>query len=353
MFHKYLSTSRIFVVLTIFMFLFLGYFPFHWEIPSNFRLSTEEKFVSYEVKRLFNANKIFDNSNVEFSDSELTLSKPGIAYLPIQPNWMQEVKSDSYLIVGLSIQTSILQQFGPARIFTISRDLVHRNITVAQKGSDLVLRLRTIATDLNGTPDHVIKNVFITSEKINILIKISNRNLNIFVNGAKRLTTKLPQDALSNWDIDYKLALGNELTFNRPWVGKIYKAAISTTTRSIDYISNSKLHTPNIYTPTDKKQISLSIFDHPGNVYNRLYDYVINFFSFFMFGGLLRFFFDKKISYKHLITVCVFLSLSIEIGQLFLETRNTAIHDFVLNSAGGIGGIIFSSWVFFAGANKN
>ena len=48
MFHKYLSTSRIFVVLTTFMFLFLGYFPFHWETPSNFKLSIDQRLVTYD-----------------------------------------------------------------------------------------------------------------------------------------------------------------------------------------------------------------------------------------------------------------------------------------------------------------
>lgn len=351
MFRQYLSTSHFFLVLTIFMFLILGYYPFHWEIPYNFKLSTDKRFVTYDAKRLFG----IDNTNVEYSDTELNLSKPGIAYLPIPPGWIQEVISDSSLILELSIQTSLLQQFGPARIFTISKDPKYRNITVAQGGSDLILRLRTIDSGLNGLPQYVVKNVFINSNKLSFLIKITNRELEIFVNGVKRLTTNLPQDALSNWNTDYKLALGNELTFDRPWIGKIYKAAISTNTRSIDYIKNNTLQIPHTYTVTHNtsKQIYLSIFGYAGSVYNRLYDYVINFFGFFMFGILLRFLSNKKVSYKHLIAVCVFLSLSIEIGQLFL-TRNTSIHDFVLNSAGGLCGILFTRFMdTIAGVNKN
>ena len=327
-------------MLIIFIFLFLGYFPFDWETPSNFKLSINKKLVEYEVKRTY------QNSNTYISNSALTLSKPGIAYLPIQQSWVQEVKNDSYLILKLSIQTDLLQQIDRAAIFTISQDSKHRNITVAQKGADLVLRLRTIDTNLNGLPPYVIKNIFTNTKRMNILIKITNRKLEILINGVMKLASKLPKSALSNWDTSNILVLGNELTFKQPWIGVIYKAAISTNTHSIEFIRNNTLLIPPEYTYIDKgKLILLSIFDHRGTLSNRIYDYVINFFGFFLLGVLLRFLIDKNISNMSLIAVCVFLSLSIEIGQLFLDSRKTSIHDFVLNSAGGIVGVLFISWV--------
>lgn len=334
-------------MLIIFIFLFLGYFPFDWETPSNFKLSINKKLVEYDVKRTY------QNSNTYISNSALTLSKPGIAYLPIQQSWVQEMKNESYLILELLIQTGLLQQIDRAAIFTISQDSKHRNITVAQKGADLVLRLRTIDTNLNGLPPYVIKNIFTNTKRMNILIKIINRKLEILINGEMKLTSKLSKSALSNWDTSNTLVLGNELTFKQPWIGVIYKAAISTNTQSIEFIRNNTLLIPPKYTYIDKgKFILLSIFDHRGRLSNRIYDYVINFFGFFLLGILLRFLIDKNISNMPLIAVCVFLSLSIEIGQLFLDSRKTSIHDFVLNSAGGIVGILLTSWVIMRSLKK-
>jgi VanZ family protein len=341
-----MPTKHIFVVLGIITFLALGYYPFHWEIPSNFKLHTDEKLIRYDAKSLSDNTTVFGNTNAELLGTTLKLSKSGIAYLLTSPSWMREAISNSFLKIELSIQTDISKQFGPARIFTISKDAKYRNITVAQQGDDLVLRLR-VGSNLNGTPAFVIKNVFMSPEKIDILIKISNRDLEILVNGLNRLATKIPHDALSNWDTDYKLALGNELTFDRPWLGKIYKAVISTNTQSIDYIKNNLLQVPEIYSVTHykEKNVRLVIFDNTGSVYDWLPDYAINFLGFFMLGIFLRFLTNKNISYITLITVCVLLSLGIEVGQLFLETRSTAIHDFVLNSAGGVCGVLFGTWL--------
>ena len=150
-----MPTNHIFVVLGIITFLALGYYPFHWEIPSNFKLHTDEKLIKYDVKSLSDNTTVFGNTNAELLGTTLKLSKSGIAYLLTSPSWMREAISNSFLKIELSIQTDISKQFGPARIFTISKDAKYRNITVAQQGDDLVLRLR-VGSNLNGMPGYVI-----------------------------------------------------------------------------------------------------------------------------------------------------------------------------------------------------
>ena len=112
------------------------------------------------------------------------------------------------------------------------------------------------------------------------MIKIINSKLEILVNGVKRYFTILPDVALSNWDTDYKLGLGNELTFDRPWIGKIFKAAILTNMQAIDYVEYNSLKTPNTYSNPIKRKISLSKFNFIGNRYSQIQDTLINFFVF-------------------------------------------------------------------------
>ena len=47
----------------------------------------------------------------------------------------------------------------------------------------------------------------------------------IFVNG-NRTVEQTRAESLSNWDNSFRLALGNELTSDRPWLGTYYLVAI-------------------------------------------------------------------------------------------------------------------------------
>jgi len=41
-----------------------------------------------------------------------------------------------------------------------------------------------------------------------------------------RIVTGRIADDLSNWDASHRLALGNELTGDRPWLGNLYYVAV-------------------------------------------------------------------------------------------------------------------------------
>lgn len=63
--------------------------------------------------------------------------------------------------VFLDVTTSSLDQDGPARILTISADLWTRNLTVAQDGADLVVRVRSTFAGTNGSsPELAVSGAF-------------------------------------------------------------------------------------------------------------------------------------------------------------------------------------------------
>jgi VanZ family protein len=140
---------------------------------------------------------------------------------------LNKILSGEGLSIELSVASQNDNQSGPARIITYSADPMQRNFTVGQEKNGLVVRLRTINTDNNGLYPHIeLPGVFASKEIQHIVITYDFKGLSIFVNGTLRLRQQAPFGSLDNWDPSYYLIFGNEATGNRPWVGRLYYAAI-------------------------------------------------------------------------------------------------------------------------------
>ena len=118
-------------------------------------------------------------------------------------------------------------QDGPARILSYSIDPFMRNFTLAQSKDNLVMRLRTEITDLNGERPHIeISGIFESNKVYHIIINYNFVRECVFINGKKRKCDALIKGNFSNWDSSFKLVIGNEATGDRPWLGEIYYVAI-------------------------------------------------------------------------------------------------------------------------------
>ncbi len=131
------------------------------------------------------------------------------------------------LTIEVWIKTSDLMQSGPGRIISYSIDNHHRNFTLGQSKDNLVFRLRTEQTDLNGVfPHMVVPHIFETLDKIHIVVTYDFERQCIFINGKNFTCDDVPKGTFSNWDSACKLVAGNEVNGERPWIGMIYYAAI-------------------------------------------------------------------------------------------------------------------------------
>ena len=118
-------------------------------------------------------------------------------------------------------------QRGPARIVSYSLDPNYRNFTLGQEGSDLIMRLRTENTSLNGTePSLIVEDVFKYHKPIHIVVSYNFYEQSVFVDGIIRTTSIIPGGNFKNWGPEYPLILGNEATGDRPWLGEISYLAI-------------------------------------------------------------------------------------------------------------------------------
>lgn len=90
------------------------------------------------------------------------------------------------LTLKLACRAASVHQDGPARIISVSTDPYHRNLTIGQEGSALVVRLRTPMTGPNGREPELVKpHVFDRDVDRTILITYDGATLAAYVDGAR------------------------------------------------------------------------------------------------------------------------------------------------------------------------
>ena len=293
------------------LYLAVGYDPFQWQLPVQ----------------------IFDNGAAYSESGVLQLLRAGIVRSKAAPPWMEHAIAASSLTVTLEIKPAHPRQFGPARILTLSSDPYSRNLTVAQEGEDLVVRLRTPSTDLNGLPAYRLAGALATPGWHGIEIRIIPQRLVVSLNGAEALSAPLPENALADWAPSYRLALGNELTEDRPWLGEIRVASVSAGGQPpIDYSRPGALELPRHLAVT-QAHIIANPFDSQSYSINR--DFVLNLLGFIPLGALFVCLRGGRYGLAIATAACASLSLGIELGQLFLAGRVTETADLLLNILGG------------------
>lgn len=124
------------------------------------------------------------------------------------------------------IHTQDAAQTGPGRIATLSAGLNARNMTLEQDAGDYEGRVRTTTTSTNGVPELSAANtVDDTALQHVVFTRDAAGNETLYVDGAVRATGTASGD-FSTWASNYKFAVGNELSQNRPWLGEFQLVAV-------------------------------------------------------------------------------------------------------------------------------
>ena len=118
-------------------------------------------------------------------------------------------------------------QDGPSRIVTLSANTSVRNFTLGQENNAYDIRLRTTSTSPNGTPSLRTPNGALTTQLTHVVYTRSHSSgvTRAYINGVLVKTGNAPS-SFSNWDQSFRLALANELTLNRTWLGELHLVAI-------------------------------------------------------------------------------------------------------------------------------
>ena len=260
---------------------------------------------------------------------------PGIAIAEPPHDWLEAAQATETFGLSLTLRPLSAAQSGPARILTISRDAHMRNLTLGQEDDDLVLRLRTGETDLNGlragAPFARVRDVLRSAGWLRIDLQIRPGELTLAVDGQPALSAALPPAVVRTWHPSFGLALGNELTCERPWLGEIRAAVVRVPGRARDYADAGAAHAP---------AACWAMSYPPALVPFRLFllqDVVRNTLMYAPLGLLLGL---VMRAHGHAalflgLLVIVGVSASFEAAQLFLASRFSAIDDLICNTIGG------------------
>jgi VanZ like family len=285
--------------------------PFDWEIPTQVP------------------------NRAERAPDGWRFAAPGIVVAEPPHDWLETAMAAETLGLSLVIRPLSAAQSGPARILTMSRDSHVRNLTLAQEEDDLVLRLRTENTDLNGMlagePVARLEDALRGGGWLSIDLQIRPRQLTIALDGRPALSAALPPAVVRTWHPSFSLALGNEMTCDRPWLGEIRAAVVTVPDRVRNYADAGAMHAPAAcwslsYPPA---LVPFRLFLPEDAIWNTLMYAPLGLLlglivrssrSSALFGGLL---------------VIFAVSATFEIAQLFVASRFSSVDDTIYNTIGG------------------
>ena len=136
------------------------------------------------------------------------------------------VRRSGEITIEAWVHPANANQDGPARMVTLSGGSSERNFTLGQEGDKVDVRLRTTKTSRNGIPSLDSPGRSLAPQLTHI-VYTRNRGgrARLFLNG-KQQAEKRVSGAMANWNDKYRLALANELSSDRPWLGTFHLVAI-------------------------------------------------------------------------------------------------------------------------------
>lgn len=171
--------------------------------------------------------KIADPNAVKRSHGRLQILKPTFISSEKAPAALIDaVRASGEITIEVWFAAKDTKQAGPARLVTLSKDSNQRNFTLGQDGDKVEVRLRTTKTSTNGIPAVAAPAKGLSTKLTHVIYtRRKDGKARIFQNGKQVAEQNVAGD-FSNWDKSLKLALVDEHSHGRPWLGTLHLVAI-------------------------------------------------------------------------------------------------------------------------------
>ncbi|WP_372845978.1 LamG-like jellyroll fold domain-containing protein [Pontiella sp.] len=271
------------------------------------------------------------------------------------------------LTLAARIATDSMDQFGPARIITFSRNTLCRNFTLGQEGDALVFRLRTSSTDPNAVDPHLqVPGIFTSATLRDVAVSYDGAKVRLYLDGVLLSQELALSGNFDGWGRNHLLLTGNEPTGERPWQGSI--SAFSIYDRVLDpseivSLSRGELVPGSVYSFQKGKSPgmrplryrNLFVFSDPVFSWT---DCIANVVAFIPLAPLMFFAFPSRSRRRHLVWIVVasilvgmMASGTIELSQRWILGRIPCLQDLAYNLLGALLGSLFV-WMGVRGFNQ-
>lgn len=203
--------------------------------------------------------KITRKNNVRWGEGSLEIHK-GTQIRSQKPakKLNEAIRRSGELTLEAWIRPTELDQKGPARIVTLSRNGSERNLTLGQEGPKYDVRLRTLSTGGNGIPSTTTKQKSVTTELTHVLYtRARSGKARLYINGEQQ-AEKNVGGSTYNWHGQFRLGLGDEFGGKRSWLGTYHLVAIYSRHLLPQEVINHYEAGPEAPTPEVSKQKTLS-----------------------------------------------------------------------------------------------
>ena len=170
---------------------------------------------------------IRDPSAIRWTNDGLVIAKPAAIESAGPPKTLIDAcRRSNAITIEAWLQPANTRQGGPARIVSLSKGPYQRNVTLGQERDGYDVRLRTTTTGENGMKPSLGAGGCASAKLSHVVYtRDAEGKARLYVNGAVKAERTIGGD-LGNWDPAHRLALANELTRDRPWLGTLRLVAL-------------------------------------------------------------------------------------------------------------------------------
>lgn len=203
-----------------------------------------------------------DNGATLRADGTMALRSPAVARTEAAPPWLPKAIAARSLDLRVEARTARAGQHGPARLVTVSNGAYLRNVTVAQKGVDLVVRVRRPGSDENGAAPLKVDGVFSEPAWKAIDVAVRENEVAVSVDGERRARETFDTNVFATWDPTFRLALGDEVDGARGWDGELRAATAVVGDTTHDLLAPDATERPATFWDVPEVARRLARFDH-------------------------------------------------------------------------------------------
>ncbi len=266
-------------------------------------------------------------------DQSIRINKPGLLFTEGPPRWLGQSINESFIDLKLELKSHEKQAKALTTIVALGKGRWERNFAIEQDGEGILFWLRT--GDLDKGQPYFLDKVLAKGTWHSIRLLLEQETLRLWVDQVLVFDESIPPSYMSFWSRQYSMSLGGEVDGDRAWLGELRNVLVLSNGVYVSLLDGAMVRPDPLIVMEGGRASAWGLFP---NAYSPTVgmDWLVNLLG-FVPVGMVFFWVLRNLFFATL--GAALLSVSVEVGQLFLVARTTQLDDLVLNVSGALIGI--------------